>query len=122
MTEYLVRWETYSDAGSPELAAREAFAAAQRPNMSTAVFDVLDGCYGGVVEHAASPLNLIRAKYLVRWEIDAEAETPAGAREDALAAIKRPGTIATVFDVLDGRYGGLVERVDLTFLDTGVEP
>lgn len=39
--------------------------------------------------------------YRVKWEIDVDAETPEDAARQALAAQRRPGTTATVFDVRD---------------------
>ena len=50
-------------------------------------------------------------QWLVRWEIDAWADTPEDAAREALAAIQRTDTIATVFEVIDEH--GTSYRVDL---------
>lgn len=53
--------------------------------------------------------------YLVRWEIDAFADSPREAAAAARAAMTRPGTSATVFDVYaaDGEHATPAVRVDL---------
>jgi hypothetical protein len=40
-------------------------------------------------------------KYFVRWEIDSDATTPLEAAREARAALLRPNTTATVFDVYE---------------------
>jgi len=52
-------------------------------------------------------------QYLVRWEIDIEADGPQEAAEKALAIYRNPDSIATVFDVYDQSRGGKIP-VDLT--------
>lgn len=49
--------------------------------------------------------------YLVRWEIDVEADTPADAAQRALQIQRNPQSIATVFDVFDQE--GHITRIDL---------
>lgn len=49
--------------------------------------------------------------YRVCWEIDVTADTPEDAAREAFAAMQRPGTTATVFDVTD--HTGAVTTVDL---------
>lgn len=51
-------------------------------------------------------------QYLVTWEIDIVAATPAEAARKALAIQRDPDSIATVFDVADKE--GSVTRVDLS--------
>jgi hypothetical protein len=121
MRRYLARWEASSNAETPEKAAREAFATARKPGMTTAAFDVLEATRDGMIERISANRPASQGKYLVRWEIDQEVETAWAASLGALGAIQEPDTIATVFDILDGRSGDLVERVDLTLLDTGVQ-
>lgn len=48
--------------------------------------------------------------YLVRWEIDIEADSFKEAAEQALLIQRDPSSIATVFDVLHGRR---LKTVDL---------
>lgn len=52
--------------------------------------------------------------YLVTWKIDIEAETPREAAEKARAIQLRPGSIATVFEVLEaGDPIELQDTIDL---------
>ena len=56
--------------------------------------------------------------YQVTWTIDIEAEDTQGAVEQAFELMQRPGTSATVFDVMP-KEGGNVQTIDLTTEDTG---
>jgi hypothetical protein len=51
------------------------------------------------------------AQYLIRWEIDVEADTEWEAAQKALAIQRKPDSIATVFDVI--RQDGTIAKVDL---------
>src|SRR5688572_11728254 len=53
------------------------------------------------------------AEYLVRWEIDAECDTPEQAARNALRIHRKPDSIATVFDVMD-KATGETTRHDLS--------
>ena len=53
-------------------------------------------------------------RYLVTWEIDIEdAVSPEDAARQAFAIVQRPGTSATVFDVIEHDTNGEAVRVDL---------
>lgn len=54
--------------------------------------------------------------YLVKWEIEVDAESPVEAAKKALAIQRDPDSMATVFEVQDGwREGMRVEvKVDLS--------
>lgn len=49
--------------------------------------------------------------YRVSWEIDVTADDPVAAAREAFAAMQRPGTTATVFEVADEH--GNITTVDL---------
>ena len=51
------------------------------------------------------------AEYLVRWEIELEADNPQDAAAQALDIHRDPDSIATVFDVVDP--DGETTRVDV---------
>ena len=57
--------------------------------------------------------------YVVKWEIDLEADSPEEAARLALAIHRKPDSIATVFDVAQNRNGDVDEwtRVDLSEID-----
>jgi ribosomal protein L32 len=55
--------------------------------------------------------------YVVQWEIDAEAATPVEAVRQAFAAMRREGTSATVFTVIE--EGGTAKQIDLTEVAEG---
>lgn len=56
------------------------------------------------------------ARYLVSWEIDIHADSPDDAARQAFAHMQRPGTSATVFDVLEYDSNGQAIRVDINEL------
>jgi len=58
--------------------------------------------------------------YLVRWEIDVEAETPQAAAAESLRIMRDPDSTATVFDVFADDKSK-PERIDLAD-DTAVGP
>ena len=51
-------------------------------------------------------------KFLVTWAIDSDADSAREAAEEAWAAMRRPDSIANVFDVIDSN--GEVVKVDLS--------
>ena len=53
-------------------------------------------------------------RYLVAWLIDVWAETPQEAAEQADQARRRPGSIATVYTVLDRSTG---KKIDVDLLE-----
>ena len=53
--------------------------------------------------------------YLVKWEIDADTDTPVDAATYAWRAMRRNGSIANVFEVIDKETGEVVS-VDLEAL------
>jgi hypothetical protein len=54
-------------------------------------------------------------EYRVRWEIDIDAETPEEAAREARKCIQDPGSIATIFSVVD--KDGRETTVDLEHYD-----
>lgn len=53
-------------------------------------------------------------RYLVTWEIDIfDAASPEDAARKAFEIMQRPGTSATVFDVIEHDSNGEAVRVDL---------
>lgn len=50
--------------------------------------------------------------YLVKWEMDADTDTPLDAAKAAWASMRRKGSIANVFQVIDKETGEIVD-VDL---------
>jgi len=54
-------------------------------------------------------------EYLVQWEIELKAESAEDAARQALAIMRDPDSMATVFDVFD--EDGESERIDLLELD-----
>ena len=51
------------------------------------------------------------SQHFVTWSIDIEADTPKAAAEEALKIQRNPGSIATVFEVID--QDGKITQVDL---------
>lgn len=59
-------------------------------------------------------------RYLVTWEIDIfDADSPREAAQQAFDAVRRPGTLATVFKVVEHDTGG--EAISIDLLDDSLE-
>lgn len=56
-------------------------------------------------------------EYHVLWKVDVEADSPEEAARQARTMQVRPGTTATVFDVIEGDSDGDAVRVDLLGLE-----
>jgi len=54
--------------------------------------------------------------YLVRWEVDSEADSPLQAAKEAWEWMRAPDSMANVFDVIDGESGE-VHRIDLSEIE-----
>lgn len=53
-------------------------------------------------------------RYFVTWEIDIDGvDSPRAAAEEAFAHMQRPGTMATVFKVIEHDSGGEAVTIDL---------
>ena len=60
-------------------------------------------------------------KYHVTWEIDVDAGTPVEAAEMARHYQIKPGTTATVFDVLEHDSSDEPKRIDLTAMEEDLD-
>lgn len=64
--------------------------------------------------------------YLVRWEIDIDAETPEAAAEEALNVQRDPDSLATHFDVFEtteeGRRVGVPISIDVSGIGETQKP
>lgn len=56
-------------------------------------------------------------RYLVSWEIDIEADSPEEAARKAHEFVRKPDTLANVYQVIDSECSGEPVTIDLAELD-----
>jgi hypothetical protein len=114
-----------SSKGRPATSCRVSVARAALPQVIAALESLL-------LEHHSCPPKEIRGqttRYLVRWEIDIEAESPLEAAQKARHYQTKPDTTAQVFDVFAPIYDPpepgspqmRIARIDLTDPDASLD-